>query len=286
MAAVAARPRSSEPISLHEAAERLGVHYMTAYRYVRTGLLPATKEGAVWHVDPAELERFQARDRPRRGPRSRAGYADRLADRLAVGDEAGSSELVENALAGGADLQEVYLDLLAPALVTIGDRWERGELTVANEHQASAVVLRLLGRLGTRFTPRGRRKGTIVLGAAPGEQHGLPTALLADLLRAQRWDVVDLGADVPVDGFADACAERDRLAAVGICVTVVDDQVPEAIAALRAAGHEVPVLLGGQGIRSGAHVEALGGDAYAPPGRAALTTFEEWARRGLEARFQ
>ena len=33
-------------VTLHEAAERLGVHYMTAYRYVRTGRLPAERDGA------------------------------------------------------------------------------------------------------------------------------------------------------------------------------------------------------------------------------------------------
>ena len=35
-----------ETLGLRECAERLGVHYMTAYRYVRTGMLPATKVGA------------------------------------------------------------------------------------------------------------------------------------------------------------------------------------------------------------------------------------------------
>ena len=37
--------RSRELITLHEAAARLGVHYMTAYRYVRTGRLPAERDG-------------------------------------------------------------------------------------------------------------------------------------------------------------------------------------------------------------------------------------------------
>ena len=43
----------AEPISLQEAASRLGVHYMTAYRYVRTGRLPARRDGAQWFVDVA-----------------------------------------------------------------------------------------------------------------------------------------------------------------------------------------------------------------------------------------
>ena len=42
---------SREPdLTLQEAADLLGVHYMTAYRYVRTGRLPGTRVGAHWQV--------------------------------------------------------------------------------------------------------------------------------------------------------------------------------------------------------------------------------------------
>ena len=46
-------------LTLHEAAALLGVHYMTAYRYVRLGLLPAAKSGGSWRVTAADLEQFQ-----------------------------------------------------------------------------------------------------------------------------------------------------------------------------------------------------------------------------------
>ena len=39
---------ADDVLTLHEAAEELGVHYMSAYRYVRLGLLDATKRGGVW----------------------------------------------------------------------------------------------------------------------------------------------------------------------------------------------------------------------------------------------
>ena len=42
-------------LGLQEAADQLGVHYMTAYRYVRTGRLPATRIGSQWWIDPRDL---------------------------------------------------------------------------------------------------------------------------------------------------------------------------------------------------------------------------------------
>ena len=50
---------SKSDISLHDVAEMLDVHYMTVYRYVRQGQLPATKVGRSWYVKPSDLELFR-----------------------------------------------------------------------------------------------------------------------------------------------------------------------------------------------------------------------------------
>ena len=46
-------------VTLHEAAAMLEVHYMTAYRYVRLGLLPAHKAAGTWRVLLHDLREFQ-----------------------------------------------------------------------------------------------------------------------------------------------------------------------------------------------------------------------------------
>lgn len=47
-------------VNLKTAARRLGVHYQTAYRWVRSGQLVAVKVGAGYEISDAALERFQA----------------------------------------------------------------------------------------------------------------------------------------------------------------------------------------------------------------------------------
>ena len=195
-----ARPR--RPITLQEAADRLGVHYMTAYRYVRTGRLPARREGVQWMVDPAELARMRPPERTTRGHGTvRSEGPAKLAARMVAGDEAGAWSVVEAALASGVDPADVYLDLLVPALEVVGEGWAAGELTVADEHRATAIALRLVGRLGPRFARRGRKRGTVVVGAPAGEQHGIPSAILADLLRGVGFEVLDMGANTPAASF-------------------------------------------------------------------------------------
>ncbi|MCC5951805.1 MAG: B12-binding domain-containing protein [Acidimicrobiia bacterium] len=261
-------PQSKDPgdrhISLQEAAERLGVHYMTAYRYVRTGRLPGTKAGAEWQIDSADVERLRT-ESTTRAPRGtqRANYPNRLEDRLIHGDEAGAWAIIEGAMAAGMEPAEIYRDLISPVMLSIGDRWARNELTVDQEHLASNIVLRCIGRLGPRFARRGRRRGGVLLAAPAGDAHGIPLHLSADLLRGRGFDVIDLGANVPAPSIGHALRRVDRLLCVGICATLPDndDAISDALTAIRAVS-DVPVLLGGFGVTSEERALELGASVY------------------------
>jgi excisionase family DNA binding protein len=258
-------------LTLHEAAEVLGVHYMTAYRYVRLGLLPAVKSGGTWRVAATDVESFHtgAAATAPAGGRRRVAWAERLESRLVAGDSRGAWGVVEAALTSGAALDEVYLDILAPAMASIGTRWLAGELDVSVEHRASGIAMRIVGRLGPRFVRRGRTRGAVVVGAAAGERHSLPVALLADLLRGQGWDVSDLGADVPEASFVHAALTTPDLVVVGISVTT-DEVLPSAASVLGALAEAVPgvlLVVGGAAVRDEAHALSLGAHAYARDGR-------------------
>jgi MerR family transcriptional regulator, light-induced transcriptional regulator len=249
-------------LTLQQAADRLGVHYMTAYRYVRTGRLPAFKVGVQWRVNADDLAPVKS-GRRGVGGRSRRWAVDQVADRLVAGDEPGVWALVEATLASGAEPAGIHVDLLSPALRSIGDRWESGELSVADEHRASVVAQRIVGRLGPMFARRGRRRGTVVLGAPPGELHSLPSAMVADELRAARFDVVDLGSNTPVESFAGAARAAVRLVAVLVGATVpAEEEIIEVIAAMRGVAAGVPVLVGGAALVSEEAALALGADGW------------------------
>jgi len=265
---------TGRPLTLQEVADLLGVHYMTVYRYVRLGLLEADKVAGTWQVTPAALAELRDRSvvapaSPVRG-RRRAPWAERLEHRLVAGDARGSWSVIEAALAAGAELDEVYLDIVAPALATIGQRWAEGALDVGVEHRASVITARLLGLLGPRFQRRGRSRGTVVVGAPAGEHHALPVALLADVVRGRGWDVSDLGADVPAGSFARTAAASERLRMVGVSVSTPESMRAgeETIATLRGALNGVPILAGGHAVVDEAHARSIGADGWAPHGRA------------------
>ena len=284
---------SGDGMTLQQAAAFLGVHYMTVYRYVRLGLLPARKDGAGWRVERADVEAFKAAAEGvtangRQLGRRRAPWADRLEARLLAGDSRGAWGVVESSLAAGTDVASVYLDVLSPALTSIGARWASGEIDVAVEHRASGIAMRIIGRLGPRFARRGRTRGTIVLGAPPGDHHSLPVALLADLLRAAGWEVHDLGADVPIVDFVRVASATPRLVAVGVSVMAAEclESARDAVASLRAVlPPAVPVLVGGLAVPGEAEARGLGADAWASDGRRVVELVDRLTARrpGAEA---
>jgi excisionase family DNA binding protein len=279
----------SSDLTLQEAADELGVHYMTAYRYVRLGLLPAEKVGGTWRVGRTELDEFRAGSvtapMPEGGGRRRAPWAERIEARLIAGDARGAWGVIEAALTAGAELDEVYLDVLAPAMASIGAQWEAGELDIAVEHRATGIAMRLIGRLGPRFVRRGRTRGSVVIGAPAGERHSLATAMLADLVRSEGWEVSDLGADTPDESLVHAALNEDDLVAVGLSVSTASSlpAAQSALASLRRALPDVLLVVGGGAVRDEAHAKALGADAYAGSGKAFAALLDALGERDDDA---
>jgi len=98
-------------------------------------------------------------------------------------------------------LDTVLAGVLVPYLHELGERWGRGEVTVAQEHFASALLRgRLLGLArgwGAGFGP------LALLACAPGEQHDLGLIAFALALRARGWRIMYLGPDTPLESVAE-----------------------------------------------------------------------------------
>lgn len=266
---------TSPHVTLKEAADVLGVHYMTVYRYVRHGRLAAVKSGTNWLISVQDLESFAAIATCQAEPcRVRhTPWDERLEARLLAGDLGGSWQVVDAALAAGSDLDCIYTDVIAPALESIGRRWEAGEIGVAAEHRSSAIAGRVIGRLSHRMVRRGQSRGTVAVGTSAVEQHALPVSMLADLLRGAGFDSVDLGCSLPVDSFASEVEKLGRLRAVVVTATTsgFDNEVRDTVSAVRARRSDVPIYVGGRAVTGADHAASLKADGYAPDATALIT---------------
>ena len=111
-------------------------------------------------------------------------------------DNARSEQVLSQAFAN-YPIKTVLSEVLQQGLIEIGDQWYRGDLTVQQEHFASALVARRLHAL-IAAAPAPIQPGCILVALPAGEQHEVAPLMLTLLLRYAGWDVIYLSANVPI----------------------------------------------------------------------------------------
>jgi excisionase family DNA binding protein len=216
-------------VQLRDAAESLGVHYQTAYGWVREGTLPARKTPRGYEVSETDVRalarRRAAGAEPPRQIRVRdwAVQADKLYEALVAGDEKRARQAFAR-LSPGMPLTDLCDLMIAPALRRIGSEWSACNLSIGTEHRASAICERLVASRARQ--PDGRPRGTAVTATPPGERHGLPAMMAAACLREDRWHVHHLGADLPVADIIELT--RATLGSLVVLSAATDDSARHA----------------------------------------------------------
>ncbi|MGI9646007.1 MAG: B12-binding domain-containing protein [Ilumatobacteraceae bacterium] len=195
-----------------ELQDALGVHYQTAYRWVRTDRLPATLVNKKYVVLGRDVASFDARRHAPAAPPPPSGrridrQAERMYEALVAGEETSARKIARRLVEEGTSLVELIQSVYAPAWRRIGRAWHDGDVTIWMEHRASAIVDRSLGELVPNR--RGRRRGLAMVAAVEGDHHSLPTTMAAVALRDSNWHVHHLGANMPADGLTAFCAEHN-----------------------------------------------------------------------------
>lgn len=137
---------------------------------------------------------------------------------------------------------------LFPALRALGDAWERGDVSVAAEHAASAAVHRWLSAAYDAAASSRVATEPVLVGLPPGTRHELGALAFATAARRSGVTVHYIGADVPATDWVAAARATDAAAAVIGVPTAADVTAARGVAsALRRAHVDLPVLFGGAG---------------------------------------
>jgi methanogenic corrinoid protein MtbC1 len=188
---------------------------------------------------------------------------------LMAGDATRARWLIEQAVDDGLAVPDVYLEVIAPALTEVGERWAAGELTVAHEHHAVAISQGILGALASRIRVPPSSGRLAVVACTPGELHALGAQMVADFLEGEGWEVLALGAATPAPDLAALVDdERPDLVALSTAVAHNLDAAAEAVRMLRELTEPPFVAVGGHAWEAldDERRSALGADAvFADP---------------------
>ncbi|NJD10746.1 MAG: MerR family transcriptional regulator [Gemmatimonadetes bacterium] len=222
----------------------------------RLGLLArATSAGRgisqVAHLGVAELRRLVEGDEQARRVREETSpgreHVDAATRAIEVMDAVALEQGLRRALALLGALPFLVQGVL-PVCRGIGEAWHEGRLSVAQEHAATAVALRVVGSMRTTAVSRPNAP-VLVVGTPEGDHHELGAMLVAVAAELEEWRVVYLGANVPVPELVQtAVSFGARAVALSVSYVANDGARADVLCALRA---ELPahigVLAGGSG---------------------------------------
>lgn len=200
-------------------------------------------------------------------------------DALRAADVAGAYRVASGALTQGMIAPELYQRVITPAMHEVGALWEKGALTVADEHLATALTHRVLGALrppirieadaGGAAAPPGKR---VMLAAVEGERHALGLRMAADVLEDAGFHTIYLGADVPTEALLQATGSfSPDLVALSATMPELAARLEEAAGAVREAHPQMELLLGGQAASRSSGRGMLVQDLEALPARVGAT---------------
>jgi MerR family transcriptional regulator, light-induced transcriptional regulator len=157
-------------------------------------------------LSAAQAARLATAEPSRPASTSIASLADDLRAALDAYDEPRAQAVLDRML-NAFTLETVLRDALLPYLHELGERWERGDASVAQEHFASSVIRgRLLGLARGWGSGAGR---LAVLACPAGEEHDLGLLALGVVLHGLGWRIAYLGPDTPMETLAEAAASMD-----------------------------------------------------------------------------
>jgi methanogenic corrinoid protein MtbC1 len=179
------------------------------------------------------------------GPARHDGLTDAAAALAAALDEFDepTAQAVLDRLLGALTVETVLREVVLPYLRTVGDRWERGEVSVAQEHFASNVVR---GRLAGLARGWGHGHGPrAILACVPDELHDIALLAFGIVLNRNGWRIEYLGADTPLDDLIPIAHTQppDLIVLVGTAPERFDGLTDDLVRLARLA----PIALAGPG---------------------------------------
>lgn len=239
-------------ITTGEAADVMQVHESTVKRWCDAGDLECdVTSGGHRRIDLDSLLTYAARSGLKCellafGSDGRAAYEARTRI-VREGDFGSGSALVHAWLvANESDLTSLFFtylihssisiaaisdEIVRPVMRGVGHAWETGDIGVGDEHRMSHAMMDAIYGFRTLLRREVSRNGRVaVVACLEGNQHALAANLVRIVLEAGGWNVVFLGADVPL--YEIAIQQRIFDASL-VCISTAKPQV--AADALRSA---------------------------------------------------
>ena len=195
-------------------------------------------------------------------------------------DEDTVKELLEAVMAEGGKDANAAMEACQKGMDTVGKLFETGEyfvgdLIYAGELMTDAVEI-LKDALVTGEDSGSKTR--MILCTVKDDLHDIGKNIVRSMLEANGFEVLDLGIDCPAEKIVEtAKAENIKIVALSGVLTLALNSMKETVDAIRAAGLDVKVIIGGAPVSAEA-CKNIGADEWAHSPQKTVETCRAWSK--------
>ncbi|TDP94688.1 5-methyltetrahydrofolate--homocysteine methyltransferase [Halanaerobium saccharolyticum] len=168
---------------------------------------------------------------------------------------------------------EIVNDYLIPALDTVGERYEKGEIFLPQLVQSAETVKEAFAVLKAEMARTGGRnisKGKIVMATVKGDVHDIGKNIVKTVLENYGYQIIDLGRNVNIKEVVKAVKENEiKLLGLSALMTTTVKNMEKTIKAVREAAPATKIMVGGA-VLTADYAEMIEADFYARDAKEAV----------------
>ena len=190
-------------------------------------------------------------------------YLAALKESIVNLDFDGIHKAAQEAMDAGVEPQKTIMEGMAPAMAVVGDKFETGEYFLSELVVAGEVMKEGMEIITPYIKADSSKKAEcVVMATVEGDYHDIGKNLVATLLKAQGFEVIDLGSDVPASRIVEAVKEHNAvIVGLSALLTFTMANMGEVIKALEATSlrNRVKVIIGGAPVTP-QYAQSIGAD--------------------------
>ena len=206
---------------------------------------------------------------------------EKLRDSIVELDIDEMPQLCQEALDAGISAYDAIVKGMAKGMEIVGQKYEDGEyylaeLIMAGETMKEGMTILEPYLKGDEMSSAGK----CIIGTVKGDLHDIGKNVFVSLLKAENYEVIDLGTDITPDAFLEAYEEhKPSLIAMSALLTTTMDEMGKVIQKLVDAGvrDKVKVIIGGAPITQ-EYAQKIGADAAATDAVDGVRVIRSWAK--------
>ena len=195
---------------------------------------------------------------------------EKISEMLQKGKAKDVEAMVKEALDEGVPPGDILEKGLISGMGIIGGKFKKNDVYVPEVLIAARAMNSGMKVLEPALAEAGAKPlGIVAVGTVKNDLHDIGKNLVCMMLKGAGFQVVDLGIDVPPEKFVEAVKDGAQVLGLSALLTTTMPQMKTVIDALKEAGVDTKVMIGGAPVTQ-AYAEEIGAEGYAPDAASAV----------------